>query len=129
MHIDKPGLLHAALPGVHGSHALAELVGRSVHVFDRFHEALGLVVGAVVGRRDDLDGGNLEPSVGLQVGQSLREQVVVVADETFQLAAVDEVERLAVGPGGFVVVDFEAAVGGDPFHLLVLWTFISSVSE
>jgi hypothetical protein len=40
--------------------------------------------------------------------------VVVVADEALQLAPVDVVEGLAVGPGEFEVVDFEAAVWGDP---------------
>jgi hypothetical protein len=42
------------------------------------------------------------------------EQVVVVADEAFQLAPVDVIEGLAVRPGEFEVVDFEAAVWGDP---------------
>ena len=44
----------------------------------------------------------------------MAEEVVVVADEAFQLAAVDEVECLAVGPGGLEVVDLETAVRGDP---------------
>jgi hypothetical protein len=48
------------------------------------------------------------------------EQVVVVADEAFQLAPVDVVEGLAVRPGEFEVVDFEAAVWGDPGWVIEL---------
>lgn len=45
----------------------------------------------------------------------LVEDVVVVAHESFQFAPMDKVEGFVVGPDLFKVVDFEAAVRGDPF--------------
>jgi hypothetical protein len=68
----------------------------------------------VVRVRVDVHRRNLKVPAGLQVLERFLEQVVVVADEAFQLAPVDVIEGLAVRPGEFEVVDFEAAVWGDP---------------
>lgn len=57
---------------------------------------------------------NLKVTSWLQVAEGLAEDVVVVADETFELAAVDEVEGLVVGPDLLEVVDLETAVRGYP---------------
>lgn len=71
----------------------------------------------VVGVGVDLERVDFKVSFRCEMFESLLEDVVVVADEAFELAAVDIVEVLAVGPGLFVVVDFEAAVGGNPGRL------------
>lgn len=79
-----------------------------------FEQAFGLEMRLVIGVGVDLERGDFKVSVGREVFKGLLEDVVVVADETFEFATVDVVEISAVGPGFFVVVDFEAAVGGDP---------------
>jgi hypothetical protein len=112
--INKPNLLHPRLPSIRRVHILAKLLRRSVHVLYSFKKALRLEMCLVVRVRVDVDRRNLKVPAGLQVLERFLEEVVVVADEALELAPVDVVEGLAVGPGEFEVVDFEAAVWGDP---------------
>jgi len=98
-----------------------------VHEVHGLDETLGLEMRLVVGVGVDLEGGDFEVSVGREVFEGLAEDMVVVTDKAFELAAVDIVEVFAVGPRLFVVVDLEAAVGGDPGGLdgaqVVSWFF------
>lgn len=70
---------------------------------------------AIVGGREDSNRGDFEPAARGQMFVCLAEDMVVVAHESFQFAPVDKVEGFVVGPDLFKVVDFEAAVRGDPF--------------
>lgn len=85
-----------------------------MHEINSFNKTFGLEVRLVIGVGVDLKRVDFKVSVRREMFESLLEHVVVVADEAFEFAAVDVVEVFAVGPGLFVVVDFEAAVGGDP---------------
>lgn len=85
-----------------------------MHEVNSLDKALGLEMRLVIGVCVDLEGIDFKVSIGHEVFKGLLEDVVVVADKAFEFATVDVVEVFAVGPGLFVVVDFEAAVGGDP---------------
>lgn len=78
-------------------------------------------MGVVVGVGVDVERGDLEPAAWFEVAKGFAEDVVVVADEAFELAAVDVVKGLVVRPCGFKVVDFKAAVGGGPALLVSLY--------
>lgn len=71
-------------------------------------------VGVVVGEEVEFDGLHFEVAVGVEVGVALGEEVRDVGKHAFEFAAVDVVEFAGVGPGGFEVVDFEAAVWWGP---------------
>lgn len=62
----------------------------------------------------DLKRGDFKVSVRREVLVSLSENVIVVADEALEFAAVDVIKLFAVGPGLFEIVDFKTAVGRDP---------------
>lgn len=71
-------------------------------------------VGAVVGEEVEFDGLHFEVTVRVEVCVALGKEFVDAGEHSFQFAAVDEVEFAGVGPGGFEVVDFEAAVWWGP---------------
>ena len=88
-----------------------------MHELDALHHALGFVMCPVVGHCVDFKRGDFEPAIGFEVFKRLPEDVVVIADEAFELTAVDVIKGFAVGPGLFEVVHFESAVGRDPIRV------------
>lgn len=114
MNIHKPRLDHLILPRLDHGHALAELLAGLVHLHQPVPEILRLLETVVIGKDGRVDGLDLEIAARFEVLERAAEQAAVVRDEAGQLAAVDEVEGARVDPFGFVVVDFECAVWGDP---------------
>lgn len=114
MNILKPSLDQLVLPRLYHGHALAKLLAGLVHLRHPVPEILGLFETVVIGENRRVDRLDLEIPARLQVLERAAEQAAVVRDEPGQLAAVDKVEGTRVDPFGFVVVDFECAVWGDP---------------
>ena len=55
------------------------------------------------------------PAAWLDVFEGLVDEARPVTDRADEIAIVDEVESVGIeGPVAFSVIDFEAAIGGDP---------------
>lgn len=116
--IDKTRLFHSLLPRRRCGHILAEFLGRTVHPLDGFQHTGGLEVCAVVGICVDVKRGDFKPASGREVFQGLLKDTVVVPDEALELAAMDIVKFLAVGPGLLEIVDLKTAIGRNPDRLI-----------